>query len=740
MKYLFLIITFLSSFNLLYSEIVFKGLIKLSDKDLQSLTQIDLKKQEYSNNEINQIINDLYDTKLIIDIDYSFFDKKHFFIISESPIIENIFINGNTYISDEQLLLNISSKSKNLFDKGKITSDINLILSLYRSLGYNSTSIDVKTEKFNNKVNIIFSINEGYVSKLKNISFYGNKTYSDNYIYSLIKSKPNNFYNIFTSGSNLNPETFVFDKSRIIKFYKSKGFFDVNVSYDLSKNSLEHYDLNFYIQEGDRLKINDINYEFLHYTNSEIFKSESENFLKKIKKNDGYFDGNLINNHLINLNEILYSINSVSNNFTYNFLLENNNYNLYLIESKTKPKIVNSIIISGNSITKDKTLRSKISIEPGDYFNDLKIEKSQSDLSKLKYVNSVKISKFDRDDMTDIEFKIDENTKTGNFLLGGNFSGDTGFGIGLGLKDYNIFGTGNELDLTINANAEKSLFSVSYSQYNLLNSNIINSYTLFNKESDLSSSFGFKTRNQGLSYGLTYSVNETLSLSLGAQYETIEGHSPSNNNSYITDNIKDFNQVVLNFTIDKNTTNNYLYPTNGYQNKFSVKISPEEISDDSYYRALMTNKIYKKFEQSDNFVFLTNNLGIADSFNGNLKTINAFSLGGLNFKGFDYRGLGPINNKIYLGGNKYFATTLGYGSSFLFDDKDNINLKIFTTFGSIWDSDYSSNNDFELRSSAGISFDLLTAVGPISFSYAVPLQREDNDKIREFNFSIGTSF
>ena len=321
-RYFFFIIFFLSSFKLLHSEIVFEGLIKLSDKDLQSLTQIDLNKRDYSNNEINQIINDLYDTKLIKDIDYSFSEKKHVFIISESPIIENIFINGNTHISDDQLLLNIGSKSKNLFDKEKITSDINLILSLYRSLGYNSASIDVKTEKFNNKVNIIFSIDEGYISKLKNISFYGNKTYSDNYIYSLIKSKPNNFYNIFSSGSDLNPETFEFDKSRIIKFYKNKGFFDVNVSYDLSKNSLEHYDLNFYIQEGDRLKINNVNYEFLNNTNSDIFKSESEDFLKKIEKNDDYFDGNMINDHLISLNEILYSINSVSNNFTYNFLLE----------------------------------------------------------------------------------------------------------------------------------------------------------------------------------------------------------------------------------------------------------------------------------------------------------------------------------------------------------------------------------------------------------------------------------
>ena len=77
---------------------------------------------------------------------------------------------------------------------------------------------------------------------------------------------------------------------------------------------------------------------------------------------------------------------------------------------------------------------------------------------------------------------------------------------------------------------------------------------------------------------------------------------------------------------------------------------------------------------------------------------------------------------------------------FLFDEKDNIKFKIFLTSGSIWDSDYTNNNDFDLRSSAGISFDILTAVGPISFSYAIPIEKKIMIKSREFNFTIGTSF
>ena len=116
-------------------------------------------------------------------------------------------------------------------------------------------------------------------------------------------------------------------------------------------------------------------------------------------------------------------------------------------------------------------------------------------------------------------------------------------------------------------------------------------------------------------------------------------------------------------------------------------------------------------------------------------------MGGLNFKGFDYRGIGPYDGNIYLGGNEFFTSTFGYGSSFIFDEKDNINIKFFITTGSIWNSDYSSNSsDIELRTSLGTSFDFITAVGPISFSYAIPIEKRDSDKNRSFNFSIGTSF
>ena len=86
------------------------------------------------------------------------------------------------------------------------------------------------------------------------------------------------------------------------------------------------------------------------------------------------------------------------------------------------------------------------------------------------------------------------------------------------------------------------------------------------------------------------------------------------------------------------------------------------------------------------------------------------------------------------------SSTVGYGGSFLFDEKDNINLRLFHTIGSIWGSDYTSDNKFKLRSSVGLSLDFLSQVGPISLSYAIPIEKEQNDTSREFNFTLGASF
>ena len=742
-KSIYILIFFLLLFNSksFSSNLILNGLNKLSLNDVQSLTSLDLKSENWTNSSVNELIIDLYKSDLISEIKYHKDNMTFYLSITESPIIENIYINGNIRIKNEELISNLSSQENFLYNKKKIEADLKLINDIYSSKGFLDVTITAKTEKYSeDRVNLIFVLDEGSQYKISDIKFIGNDTFNDKYLYSLITTKSHNFYNIFSSGSNLNKEIFLFDKSKLISFYNNKGFFDTKIEYKLISNNFSNYTLVFYVEEGDRLIIDEIKYNLISNSikdDVDIFKTK---FIKKIGKNKFFYDIDIIDNHLTNINNLLINQNLLDKTFNYEFYTSSNKNILSFNEIKLEPKFINQISIEGNSITKDKTLRSKLNIEPGDYLNNFKINKSVKKISRLKYINYVDVKQKSNNNKVDLFFDVNENKKTGNFLLGGSLSGDTGFGLGLGLKDSNVLGSGNEIDFSLNLNDEKTLFKINYTSYALKNSNLSNSYSLFNQEDDLTNSFGFKNKSQGLGYSIKYNYNEDISISTGINYQLVTGHSASNNDTHVTDNIGNFDQLILDFSINQDSTNDFLYPTNGNSNNFYIKFSPDGISDDSFYKIKISNKNYYKFKNSNNFIFLANNFGLSESLSGNLKTTNAFSLGGLNFKGFDYRGIGPLDNNIYLGGNKYFTSTIGYGSTFLFDDKDNVNLKIFITTGSIWDSDYTQDNDFELRSSAGLSFDLLTAIGPISLSYALPIQKNINDKSREFNFSIGTSF
>jgi outer membrane protein insertion porin family len=386
-------------------------------------------------------------------------------------------------------------------------------------------------------------------------------------------------------------------------------------------------------------------------------------------------------------------------------------------------------------------LRSKIFIEPGDFVNDNSIDKIKSDLTNLKYINSVNISKNIMDNKSDLLIDLSENKKTGNFILGGTFSGDTGLGFALGIKDLNLLGSGNEIDASLDLNSERTLFKINYKQYPYTNSNITNSYYFANQELDLTNSYGYKQKEREIGYSIGYLYNENLRLSSGINYINYEGYAGKNNNSFIKDNIGDFNNFLLKLSILSDKTNDILYPSKGTFNSLQFELSPTNISDDAYYKSRIKNDIYFSVKNTENFFFISNRAGIVQSLDDSkVKTGNTFSLGGLNFKGFDYRGIGPFSDNIYLGGNKFFTSTIGYGSSFLFDQKDNVYMKLFYTTGSLWDSDYSSNSNFELRSSLGLSFDILTPVGPISLSYATTIDKDSSDKNKSFNFSIGTSF
>lgn len=741
---LYILITFqflLSNYS--YSNnLIFEGVSRLSLNDLQTLTTVDIYKDDFDEQEIDLIIKELYQSDQIINIKSSNLNNSYKLLIEEAPLIENIYFNGNIVIKDDFFTDLINSKKNNFINKKIINEDINLIKNIYSNKGFDSTNINVSTEKFSsNKVNLIFEINEGNKIDISSIKFIGNKYFSSKYLNSIIKSKDKKFYNIFSSDSSINKSIIGNDKDLLSDFYRKKGFENIDISYSINKSFFNSYILHFYIDENDRFKVAKLDFKL----SDAIIKLKDFNKLKDIyekelRSDDNFYDYDNLNRFIVDANNLVYKAN-LNYEIIYDISTINNEYQIQIYDSIREPKIINTINFYGNTITKSEVLLSKLSIKPGDYFLKSKIDDSIKLLSNYKYINKVTYKSINADSKTDILFDVDENKKTGNALLGGSFTGDVGLGLIFSIKDYNIFGSGNEIQADISLNSEVALFDITYLQYPFSNPAISNSYTLQNKESDYTSSFGYKLDQKGIGYSLNSKISDKISTTIGLSYNNYRGHSASNNSDLsITDNIGDFDDVLIVFSLNQDNTNNTLYPNDGFLNSIRINFSPDVISDNNYITATYRGDSYFKIQDTQNYFFLSNRYGIADSTNGRLKTINAFSLGGTNFKGFDYRGIGnKTSNNRYLGGNQYFTSTIGYGSSFLFDEKDDIYIKLFYTVGSLWESDY-AEQDFKPRSSLGASFDILTAVGPITFSYAVPIQKSSNDNERRFNFSIGTAF
>ncbi len=732
--------------NLYTKPIKFEGLKKLSLNDLQALTEYQLSDEDFTGKTVNEVIKSFLNSNLFYDVEL--IEKSDQFILSltENYLIKDIYINNNIRIDDETLLSVLSSQSETFIDKNIILKDIQTLKNSYLSLGFKDASVSSKLEILNDShVNLIFEINENKAFKIKNVNFLGNVYFSDRYLRGIINSKPVKSFNFFTTGSNFNKSLIQFDLVKLNNLYIDSGFNNARVNYSLSKNN-ENYLLEFIIDENERSKVKNIliedpqkDNEFSEFLNNTLNKLQDE-----VTDNDNFYDKNKLDKYLQKLNKKLISNNFNENIYDYSIsIIDKDNIEVSYFLKQTEKYVINRINIYGNAITKDKTIRSRLSFQPGDQiYSKNFINDNKKILNKEKFINSSNIElKYINDDQVDVEIEISENKKTGNFFLAGGYNQDQGVGLSLGLSDDNILGSGNKIDSSLGFTSDTILFDVGLTQKPLLNPNITFRYNAFNNENDYKDSFGYKSKSTGIGFGIKSYINKNTSNNITFKLSSNENYDSKNSAISISDNIGKFNKFSINYSISNDKLNNEIYPTQGSFNSFGIEVAPDVFSDINYYKVSIKNNYYFKQKNSDSNFFALSSIDFVDTLNGDrLKTVDSLSLGGRNFKGFDFRGIGPKDNlSNYLGGKKRYILSIGHTSTFLFDKKDNILFSNYFSIGSLWDNDYESD-DHKMRASFTTAFDILTPIGPLTLSYSIPLEKEQNDKTNNVSFSIGTTF
>ncbi len=354
----------------------------------------------------------------------------------------------------------------------------------------------------------------------------------------------------------------------------------------------------------------------------------------------------------------------------------------------------------GNYITDEKVIRNNLIVDEGDPFNKILFEKSIANIKAKNIFSNVNYEVISEKDQEKIINLTVEEKATGEIFAGAG-TGTTGTSFTAGIKENNYLGLGIKLDtnVTLTDDSIKGKFSVINPNYNNSDKSIKTS--IESSTNDFMTSSGYKTSRTGITIGTEFEQFSDLyvNLELSNFYEDLETSSNATN-------------------IVKKQEGNY------FENLLTYSITFNKL--DQNFQLILSAKIYLK---------------AINSVDDNVRISKRVYVPGRLLRGFESGKIGPKDGSQFIGGNYAAAMNLNSTLPNILFENENIDLNYFIDLANVWEVDYNSSLDSnKIRSSSGIAVNWFSPIGPLTFSYAVPLSESNTDITERFRFRIGTSF
>ena len=734
-----LILSISSSNAQIYDEIRVNGNERLSVETIIMFSGLKIS-EDIKNKDINLSIKKLYETNYFKDIKI-FTDKKIIEIsIIENPIIQSIKINGIKNKSILTQVTDVTKKSEKYpYLKSKILEQNNLLLNIVRASGFYFSEIDTKiVDNEDNSVDIIYDFNLNKRAIIKKISFQGDKIFKESKLRNVIKSEEGRFWKFITSNKYLDERKIKIDEVLLKQYYQRKGYYNVNIKSSYAKNiNNEYFELIFNIDAGQKFFFNDISIEI-----SENFNKI--NFLqidKKIKELKGKkYSSKIINKILDEIDNIILQKEYVFLNTEYEpTIVDNDKINIRFKFKDLEQFYVDQINIFGNFITEEKVIRNSLIIDEGDPFNEVLLNKSINAIKSRGIFKSVDtITKIDvSDNQKKIIDIIVEEAPTGEIFAGAG-TGTSGATITAGIKEKNYLGKGIKLisNLSLSENAVKGKFSVVNPNFKNTDRSI--NTTIESTSSDFLNTGGFKTSRTGFGVGTGFEQYDDfyVNLDISAYYEKLETTSTASAQKRKQEG--DYLENLFSYNLTLNKLDQNYQPTDGHKLSFNqvLPIYSDDLSVENTISLSKYNSISDNLILSGKFFFKSVN-----SIDDDVRVSRRVYIPSSRLRGFESGKIGPKDGEEYVGGN--FGSALNLNSTLpnILSGNENIDLNLFFDAATLREVDYDSSlESSKIRSSTGISVNWFTIIGPLSFSYAIPITKESTDETESFRFRIGTSF
>ena len=698
---------------------------------------------------IDRSLKNLFATGLFADVSIGRQGEIMIIRVVENPIINRITFEGNDRLENDKLEPEVQLRPRVVYPRTKVQQDVERILDVYRRSGRFAVTVEPKViELPQNRVDLVFEINEGEPTYVRKITFIGNEEFSDSDLRSTVLTREERWWRFLTSNDTYDPDRLAFDQELLRRFYLSEGYADFEVTSavaELSPNRKSFF-VTMMVDEGPRYRFGELTVDV------SIPNLDSKDIQAVIvpKRGDWY-----------NAEEIESTIDvftDVIGAFGYAFVdvrprvsrnAETRTIDI-IFDVQEGPRVfVERVEITGNVRTLDKVIRREFRLVEGDAFNTARMRRSRERLQNLGYFKEVEIDNVPSEvypDRTVVTATVEEQS-TGELQFGIGFSSGYGALFDIGIRERNLLGKGQDLRLNFSLAQQQTQIDVGFTEPYFLNRRLAAGADIFATETDYLDEAGFISQSVGSTLRLGFNYNEYMfqRVSYLLSWTRLQGI-----NQFASQFVREqqgtttTSQISQTFAIDKR--NNVIEPTDGYFISLSNDLSGLG-GTEKYLRSNLAVGYY--YEPFEGWIFsATGSAGHIIGIGEEIKVFQRYQLGGNNLRGFDDFGVSPRDSTTgdALGGDWIATAKAEMKIPLGLPEEIGITPKIFTDWGSIGSptdlKDRSSNilQSQIIRGSVGLGIEWESPVGPINIDWAHVLRKADFDITQSFRVNFGQRF
>ena len=701
--------------------------------------------------------------------------------IVENPMINRVIFRGNSAMDDEELTTEVEMRPRTVFTRSRVQADVQRILALYQRSGRFSTTVDPQIVQLpQNRVDLVFEINDGPKTGVRRINFIGNDEFSDRRLRGTIATAETKWWKFFSSNDNYDPDRITYDREQLRRYYLSKGYADFRVVSSVAELTSDRNDffVTFTVEEGEQYTVGTVEVT----TELDRLSGETLRALVPIQTGEIY-NANFIDNGVDNLTYIAgaqgYAFVDVRPRVRRN--REEHTVDL-TFEVNEGPRVyIERINIVGNTRTLDRVVRREFRLVEGDAFNRVLIERSRSRVRSLGFFESVEITEEPGTlpDRTILNVEVEEQA-TGEISFGLGFSSTDAYVFDLSVTERNLLGRGQHLRFSIQLSSRQRQLDIRFTEPYFLGRNLAAGFDLFQVRNDfVESNFATETSGAGVRLGFPISEYNRLSLRYTLRRESVlpdDGYCSVSR--WLVDEDDDgvddrgFTPLpvvcnaegttwlsLLGYTFTSDHRDNSQEPTSGFFMNVQQDLAGAG-GDTHFLRSEIDTRVYYSPFRRGFAEDITFSLRGAAGYvfdwgqDDGLRTNNRFFKGGASFRGFEPSGVGPrsLLTRTAIGGRAYMIGTAEVGFPLPTPDSLGLDGALFAdvgTIGLVTDGDIGGpgirqqsfiQDDLSLRASVGVSVFWNSPFGPVRLDFAEVLAREDYDVTETFRFSGGTRF